>query len=70
MSIEETAQAMYEALPTSKPSWFQLGDITRSVWLERAQAQAQTAATEKTVNETAALPAPNEAGSSLSLFGD
>lgn len=35
--LERTAQRMYDACLTPKPSWAQLGDVTRSVWLERAR---------------------------------
>lgn len=33
---EATARAIYTAVPTSKPNWDQLGEVTRSVWRERA----------------------------------
>ena len=34
--VEAVAQALYDACPTVKPAWEQCGDVTRSVWLERA----------------------------------
>ncbi len=36
--IEALARELYEACPTPKPAWEQLGDTTRSVWRERAEA--------------------------------
>lgn len=36
--IENEARRMYESCPTSKPSWEQLSDVTKSVWRERAEA--------------------------------
>lgn len=45
MTIDEIAERLYEACPTSKPTWDQLGEVTKSVWRERAQAkQAGSAA--------------------------
>lgn len=35
--IEATARALYDCCPTVKPSWDQLGDVTKSVWRERAE---------------------------------
>jgi hypothetical protein len=35
-STDSRARALYEACPTPKPSWAQLGETTRSVWKERA----------------------------------
>lgn len=38
MNREETeaaARALYDACPSVKPNWDQLGDVTRSVWRER-----------------------------------
>lgn len=37
--LERVAQSMYEACPTVKPTWEQLGETTRSVWRERAEIQ-------------------------------
>lgn len=39
MTIDELAEQLYEACPTSKPSWEQLGEVTKSVWRERAEAK-------------------------------
>lgn len=39
MTIDELAEQLYEACPTSKPSWDQLGEVTKSVWRERAEAR-------------------------------
>ena len=36
MSIEEYAQVLYESSIWSAPTWDLLGDVTRSVWIERA----------------------------------
>lgn len=44
--IEKIAKALYEAVPTVKPAWDQLG--TRSVWLERAMGKSQEASQGKT----------------------
>lgn len=43
----ERAQALYEACPTPKPAWEQLGDVTRGVWIERAMAEEKKESTEK-----------------------
>lgn len=37
--IEQTARKMYDACPTVKPDWSQLGDVTRSVWIEMVMEQ-------------------------------
>ena len=34
------ARAAYEACPTPKPSWEQLGETTRGVWIEREERRA------------------------------
>lgn len=39
MTIDEIAEQLYEACPTSKPSWDQLGEVTKGVWRERAIAK-------------------------------
>ena len=36
-SIEDVAEALYADMPTPKPDWSQLGDVTRKVWIERAR---------------------------------
>jgi hypothetical protein len=36
--VETLARQMYDDCPTPKPRWDQLGDVTKSVWLERAEA--------------------------------
>jgi hypothetical protein len=33
---------MYEKCPTPKPSWEQLGDVTREVWRKRAEEYANS----------------------------
>lgn len=38
MTLEQLAKSLYDACPTPKPKWEQLGDVTRSVWLDRARA--------------------------------
>lgn len=35
--IVELARKMYDDCPTPKPSWEQLGDVTKGVWIEKAQ---------------------------------
>jgi hypothetical protein len=42
--LEQLAREMYEAMPSraSHPAWEQLGDVTKSVWRERAAAQPAT----------------------------
>lgn len=42
----ELAQALYEACPTVKPRWDQLGGVTQSVWIERAEAMLAKQAAE------------------------
>ena len=42
--IEVRAKALYDLCPTVKPTWEQLGDVTRSVWRERVQADGTPAA--------------------------
>ena len=37
--IERLAKDFYAACPSVKPVWEQLGDVTRSVWRERALEQ-------------------------------
>lgn len=34
--IEAAARALYEAMDVAKPGWDQLGDVTKSVWRDRA----------------------------------
>lgn len=34
--MDEEAMALYEACPSVKPSWDQLGETTKDVWRERA----------------------------------
>lgn len=36
MSLECEARALYDACPTSKPTWDQLGDVTKGVWRDYA----------------------------------
>lgn len=36
-TLDQRARALYDACPTVKPDWEQLGDVTRGVWRERAQ---------------------------------
>jgi len=33
-TLEQQARELYEACPTPKPAWDQLGPQTKSVWLE------------------------------------
>lgn len=35
-NIEAKARAMWDAMDVAKPSWDQLGDVTKSVWREKA----------------------------------
>lgn len=37
--LDAAARALYDACPTPKPDWDQLGDVTKSVWRERALEQ-------------------------------
>lgn len=37
MSLGEEARRLYDACPTVKPTWEQLGDVTRSVWIDKAK---------------------------------
>lgn len=41
--IEAAARALYDACQTVKPSWEQLGDVTRGVWRERVMKPAPVA---------------------------
>jgi hypothetical protein len=43
VTLEERAKALYDAMGSraSHPDWEQLGEVTKSVWLERAQAEAE-----------------------------
>lgn len=36
--LDVKARALWDACPTAKPEWDQLGDVTKSVWRERAAA--------------------------------
>lgn len=47
MSAELAARRLYEACPTPKPNWEQLGATTRSVWLERVAANSERPAVER-----------------------
>lgn len=38
MDLGKRAKQLYDACPSVKPPWEQLGDVTRSVWLDRAAA--------------------------------
>lgn len=58
--IEILAQAMYEACTPVKPQWAQLGDATRSVWRERAQ--AKLSGREMAASGTHPAAAPAQAG--------
>lgn len=40
--LEARAKALWDAMPTVKPLWEQLGDVTRSVWREKAAREAGT----------------------------
>ena len=40
--LDLRAQALYDACPTVKPAWSQLGETTRSVWRDRAIAEHKT----------------------------
>lgn len=35
--LEQAAHALYDACPSVKPSWDQLGDVTKSVWRDKAR---------------------------------
>lgn len=36
--LDTAAKALYDACPTVKPTWEQLGEVTKSVWREKALA--------------------------------
>jgi hypothetical protein len=42
-NLHDMARTLYYLCPTVKPTWDQLGDVTKSVWIERAQASMPTA---------------------------
>lgn len=44
LSGEDLARALYEACPTVKPTWEQLGEVTKSVWREEAARRQWVAA--------------------------
>ena len=62
--LDLRAQAMYDACPTVKPAWSQLGEITRSVWRDRVIAEQESLQTP--------MPAPKPQAvamsESMSLF--
>lgn len=63
-TLHDLARALYDTCPTVKPTWDQLGDVTKSVWIERAQAsvpQSQSILTQAT-NDSA------PAGEQIGLF--
>jgi hypothetical protein len=35
--LDQAAHALYDACPSVKPSWEQLGDVTKSVWRDKAR---------------------------------
>ena len=64
MNVETLARQLYDECQTTKPSWDQLGLITKSVWRERAQAQL---APRESAPSTAAATGP-EAPEQVDLF--
>ncbi len=40
--LDLRAQVLYDACPTVKPAWSQLGEITRSVWRDRVIAEHES----------------------------
>lgn len=60
MNVEALARQLYDACQTNKPSWDQLGEVTKSVWRERAQAQLTAAAPEPASPGPASASAPVE----------
>lgn len=60
MDIEAEAERLYSAIPIAKPTWQQLGDITKSVWRERALAQHQPPALPEAPGEQASCQLPNQ----------
>lgn len=69
-AAQELAEALYEACPTVKPRWDQLGGVTQSVWIERAQAQlAKQGANQMAQEPPAAPPSPPSASAlQIDLF--
>lgn len=64
MTIEQIgalAQSMYDACTPVKPEWAQLGDATRGVWREQAQAKLSGSVTPEAGQHAAAAP-PAQAG--------
>lgn len=43
--LEAAARKRYDACPTVKPTWDQLGDVTRSVWRDVVLKEKQDAET-------------------------
>lgn len=64
-NVEHLARAMYEDCPTVKPSWEQLGEVTRSVWREMVEAHVGTA---QAVGQSHPAVAPPTASAQAALF--
>lgn len=39
-TTDDLARQLYDEVPTSKPEWDQLGDVTRGVWRRYAERRA------------------------------
>lgn len=70
--VIEKARFLYDSCPSIKPAWDQLGGVTQSVWIERAQAgQAMSAPTEARAavsDQGAATPTESASVTQASLF--
>ena len=68
MDIDALAERLFAQIPVAKPQWSQLGDITKSVWRERAQAQQSLSASPAALEVEAARPPPITQDEQTSLF--
>jgi hypothetical protein len=62
LDIDDQARALYEAAAPCAPTWDQLGEITRSVWQERADRKAAGDPHWWSIKPAAPLPAAGGQG--------
>lgn len=67
MTAITEAKRLYEACPVPKPLWEDLGDVTRSVWIERATCQLAATPVSEPVGSATAGTTNGDAGQ-FSLF--
>lgn len=66
--IEREARAKYDACPTVKPDWSQLGEITKSVWRELVVRTGETPDNAAPAAEEPPATGPSEGASQSALF--